>query len=360
METSYSGHVKLALCALLLASFSCETQSGSSVSDAGTSADSGDAAPAVSAWQYVATPGAFCANGSETGFGISPAQGSDTAVVFLTGGGACWEAGACYLIKSATHFEDTVQGPTVLAEVASSELAPVFDRSRSDNPFAGANLVYVPYCTGDLHAGTRVNSYDFLGTRKAHHVGGLNIEAYLAKLKPLLPRIKRVVLVGVSAGGYGATLNWWRVRRAFGPSVRVDVLDDSGPPIDVANDGRWGSMKSAWAIETPSDCAGCADGLSKWLPYYNTHVGPQERYGLLATTGDDVIGLFFGLDDPTQSQRLLALRAAAGPRQKTFIQTGNAHVLMTQRPWPMVGGVPLGLWIQQFLSDSPIWDHKGP
>lgn len=49
--------------------------------------------------------------------------------------------------------------------------------------------------------------------------------AYLAKVKPLLPNVKRVILMGISGGGFGASLNWWRVRKRFGPNVRVDLLD---------------------------------------------------------------------------------------------------------------------------------------
>ena len=327
----------------------------------GASADAStaDAAP-LGQWQYMATPGAKCANGTETGFGLRLAPSSDTAVIFLQGGGACWEAGACYLLKTAAHFEDTVQSATILSEVNNAGMARLFDPSNPDNPFPAANMMYVPYCTGDLHAGTQVHTYDYFGPKIANHVGGLNMAAYLAKVKPLLPNVKRVILMGISGGGFGASLNWWRVREAFGPNVRVDLLDDSGPLMEVAGDGRWGTMKAAWTLATPPDCTDCLDGLSKWLPYYNTHVAAPDRYALLAFHGDDVIGTYFGIDDPTQSARLTALRAAMGPRQKAFTQSGDSHVMFSLTPWPTAGGVPLKTWIQQFLTDDPAWAHQGP
>ena len=324
------------------------------------SATPADATVPPQPWQYLATPGAQCANGTETGFGLSLAPSSDTAVLFLQGGGACWESGACYFLKAASHFEETVQGPTVMNEVASPAMARLFDRSNPDNPFPTATMMYVPYCTGDLHAGTKVHTYDYFGPKIAHHVGGLNMDAYLAKMKPLLPNVKRVILMGISAGGFGASLTWWRVRAAFGPTVRVDVIDDCGPMMNVLGDGRWGTMKAAWGLALPPDCADCGDGLSKWMPYYATHVAAPDRYAVMAYRGDDVIGTFFGLSDAIQASQITALRAAAGPRQKFFTQDGNPHVMFGQTPWPTAGGVSLGTWIHQFLVDDPAWTHQGP
>ncbi len=48
----------------------------------------------------------------------------------------------------------------------------LFDRGDGDNPFADASYVFVPYCTGDLHAGSRVAMYLVDGQpTKGHHFG---------------------------------------------------------------------------------------------------------------------------------------------------------------------------------------------
>ena len=319
------------------------------------------ALPALT-WSYQHTPKAHCGNGSETGFAVNRAPESDTAMIYLQGGGACWEALTCLGVQTATHFNDTVQQETVLQEVADPRMAPLLDRALATNPFRAMTQVYVPYCTGDLHAGTRVHTYNLLGTtREAHHVGALNMDAYLERLVPLLPGVKRVVLMGISGGGYGALLNWTRVRKAFGEGVRVDVIDDSGPPIEPVTEQLWTTMRDAWNLALPEGCADCAAGPSRWLPHYAATVPAPQRIALLAHQQDQVIGQYLALSDSAQSQALDALRATAGERQKLYVIAGNDHTLLDDQPRPLTStGVGLDTWLQQFLDDDPAWTHQGP
>ena len=59
------------------------------------------------------------------------------------------------------------------------------------NVFRDATYVFVPYCTGDLHAGDNVATYDVGGTpTPTYHWGGRNLD-------PLPPRVSRPGLPGV-------------------------------------------------------------------------------------------------------------------------------------------------------------------
>ena len=62
-------------------------------------------------------------------------------------------------------------------------VAHALDRARATNPFRDASYVFVPYCTGDLHAGSNVATYDVLGPRTFAHVGRRNVEALLPRLR---------------------------------------------------------------------------------------------------------------------------------------------------------------------------------
>ncbi len=313
-------------------------------------------------WSYQHVPQARCGDGSETGFAINLVPGADTAMIFLQGGGNCWDTVTCLGLQTATHFSDVVQQDVVLQEVADPSLAPLFDRGLNTNPFRAMTQIYVPYCTGDLHAGTRVTSYGVFGMeRAAYHVGALNMDAYLEHWVAMLPNVRRVVLTGVSAGGYGALLNWTRVRTAFGNGVRVDVLDDSGPPIDPGTELLWTTMREAWGLSFPEGCGDCATGPSRWLPHYAITVPAPARVALLAHQQDEVIGQFLTLTGSAQAQALDAMRATTGPRQKLYLVAGDNHTMLDDQPWPVTStGVALGAWLQQFLQDEPTWDHQGP
>lgn len=340
--------------------------------DAGEQPDAGDTpdggfvagdpitAPAET-WTYVPFPDAKCGNGTETGIGVNLKPGATTLVVHLQGGGACWEVGACYIMKTATHVEDVVQQAVVLNESLNVSRSVLFDRLDVTNPLRDAHQVYVPYCTGDLHAGTRVQRYEALGqVRDLHHVGALNMEAYLRRLVPTMAGVERVVLAGISAGGYGTLFHWWRFQEAFGPSVRVDVLDDSGIPVSMAWD-RFGTASAAWAIAWPPGCTDCATGgFSKLLPYYASTMTAPHRFGLLAFRDDNVIASYFGLQTVDIRNGLDALKAATPANQRFYLLDGTSHVLADQPGRTTSSGTTVRDWIRAFVTDDATWTHAGP
>src|SRR5262249_42892316 len=113
----------------------------------------------------------------------------------------------------------------------------IFDRNEPKNPFKDWNVVFVPYCTGDVHAGDHVSTYsDTNGgnTKMWHHKGHANILAYLKRLAPPFPNMKKVVVSGSSAGGFGASMNYDDFRKYF-PSGQSYLIDDSGPPLEAPN-----------------------------------------------------------------------------------------------------------------------------
>src|SRR5207253_2454278 len=153
----------------------------------------------------------------------------------------------CWITPTAQHLDGALIGGETASLTILLRLAK--------NPFADANFVYVPYCTGDVHIGSATVDMDVNGTKKTTYFwGAKNLDMYLARLVPTFPQTTRVILTGISAGGYGAYLNVDRVRSAFG--VRVDVIDDSGPPFDappdVASVADGGGPKYApWGVIYP-------------------------------------------------------------------------------------------------------------
>ena len=140
---------------------------------------------------------------------MNPAAGRSSGggelFLYFMGGGACWDASTCFVLNTPVH------GPFGAAQwdgTGAPAVARALIGRAPRNPFRDASYVFVPYCTGDLHAGSNVATYDVLGPRPFAHVGRRNVEALLPRLRATWPAPARVVISGSSAGGFGATLNY--------------------------------------------------------------------------------------------------------------------------------------------------------
>ena len=144
--------------------------------------------------------GGRCLDGSPAGFYIQTANTTMTStwVIFLQGGGACADEVKCTQraktkIGSSTHWEDGNR--------------PKAFQLTKDPDFAGANHVFVPYCSGDEHVGTRTNAT--AETFGFYFQGHLNLGRVLERLRSDhgLGDGARVLLTGQSAGAIGTFKN---------------------------------------------------------------------------------------------------------------------------------------------------------
>jgi hypothetical protein len=299
-----------------------------------------------------------CGNGSTSGVSVnmSAAPGAPL-LVFMMGGGACWNELTC-LGGAAANLQDAVGEAEIMADIP--RVAALFDRSATDNPFRNASFVFVPYCTGDLHAGDAAKTYSFLTkTQTIQHRGARNTDAIVKRLLATFPAPPKLWLTGASGGGYGAMLSHHRFKAAW-PTTRIDVLNDCGPPVQPTG-SIWSDMQSSWKLELPPGCTGCEADVSKLLPHLAGAMG-QGRLALLEYTQDKTIRSFTGkLVAQDFTSAVLALRAAMGPTQRAYLIDGDSHVLLKQNPLPVASsGVSLATWLTRFATDDPAWAHEGP
>jgi hypothetical protein len=330
---------------------------GSTAGDAGGTAQSPGLPFDVSAdeqWTWVDVPGARCGNGSPTGIGVNFTPHSDQLLIFLEGGGACWDADSCWgIIPEATNLNtgyDRAAWDTDLQRV----LLPM-QRGDATNPFRAMQMAYVPYCTGDVHSGDNVVTYTYFGIdHPTYFVGGRNLAIYLARLAATFPDVRHVWIAGDSAGGFGAAFNLGRVREAF-PRARVDVLDDSGQPIQP-DPARWRLWRAAWNLHMPADCAWCGDQVSDLVEYYLTRYR-DSRFGLISYTHDAVISTFMNLSSSLFNQELMQAADQVDhgwPNAHYFLIDGSLHV-------GLLGASPaLVTWLQQMVNDDPAWTSVRP
>lgn len=203
-------------------------------------------------WVFAESAALTCRDGSSTGIGVrlqeddTPGRRggpfnlenySDDLVIFLEGGGACFNFPTCSQNRanfSADDFDALIGG-----------YSGIFDAANPDNPVADWNAVYVPYCTGDEHAGSALDGtvpavtldltgdgnldVDLPGLSGQQFVGYDNVGRVLAYLGEHLDKdYDRILLTGSSAGGVGALANYLQVAAAY-PEVDVTLLNDSGP-----------------------------------------------------------------------------------------------------------------------------------
>ncbi len=306
-------------------------------------------------WTWVDVPGSACANGRPTGFGINPRAGSRDVLIFLQGGGACWDGATCWGPVSTSFYVATGYGALEFATDAARP-AMLFMRRESANPFRDFNLVYVPYCTGDVHAGTRVATYDYFGRRETHHVGARNLSLLLPRVRATFPDAQRVFLAGDSAGGFGTALNLARVQQAF-PTVRVDAIDDSGPPIQPAGD-RWRTWANNWGVEIPADCPACATSIDAFADYYRTRYA-ANRTAFLSYRNDAIITTFMGLTPAEFSTRLAGFASRVDgtwPAARYFITPGITHVVQLQPLRP----AGFDAWLARFVAGDVTLRSVGP
>ncbi len=250
-------------------------------------------APADDGWAWVDVDETVCANGRPTGYGLREGSGDDL-VIYLMGGGACWDAATCYGLQTAWNV--TTGYPKSSFDSEPRRSAGIFE------PFAGATHVYVPYCTGDLHAGTQPREH--LAGQKTWHVGAKNLDAILQRLAT--PR-GRVFVIGTSAGGYGAQLNAARFVERF-EGHEVHVLADSAPMVASDKLDGWSAVWGA----TP-----------------RTELPTGSRFGLVASRRDWLISAFAGLTAEQYEAKVVDLVETAlsdPPRRSALLVEGNQHV----------------------------------
>jgi len=349
----------------LIAGFGC----GSPNHDSG---GSGDGRPPLGApiggltagsWNWVPFPDSTCSDGSSTGVGVNPGTGQDV-VFFLDGGGACASAVTCFVLHTATLGPF---GATEFAAETANYAGSILDRALPANPFADATLVYVPYCTGDVHGGDRVVIYTDGPGGTMHHTGHTNIVAYLKRLAATYPTPRRLVIAGASAGGFGSLANYETFRNYF-PDAQGILIDDSGPPLESDGGPLIQAGFQNWGIADVLDplCGGagvCEADLSKALVALIRDY-PKDHLALLSWNADPTITAYFSIpsvaDFTTDLFKMLSDVVAPAGNARAFVATGQSHTMLGQPGQVSQNGVSLVNWLSEAAAGSADWISEEP
>lgn len=253
-------------------------------------------------WVRVELPGTICSDGSQYRFWYYDSPTSNNMVISFEGGGACWDYATCSGqagVLGAAHpngipidyihdFEPTYVSPIING--ADPGIPPF--RAKNNIATNGWDMVYVPYCTGDVHVGNRVVTYtDPSGVNPPivfRHNGYNNTVAILNFLHSRFPTINKLLVTGFSAGGVASSAVYYQARRTLVPTKGY-LLNDSGPIFPAPN-----STYNSWPLHQLITTQWNLSSLYGQLPAsfdrnnfgsINSMVATQFPSDLLAYTG---------------------------------------------------------------------------
>ena len=314
--------------------------------------------PTAMTWQYFEIPGTKCLDGTPAGFSVNLNPASTKLLVYLEGGGACFNS-YCESLFTKSSNQPGAGG--------------IFDRGNAANPLRDFTWVYVPYCSGDVYGG---EAQTMLGGKLRNFYGYSNFTAFLERWVPSL-HADQVLLTGSSAGGFGAAVNFAQTQRAFG-STPVVLIDDSGPPMsaDVYPPCLQTLWKTVWGLdktvlkECGADCPNAETFVQDTFEH-TRKVFPDMHGGLFSSTGDQTIRTFAGygwsggynmckeipnaVTTTVYTAGLNELRTKVmGSGFGTYFITGSSHTILRTSNYysTSVGNMTVAQWVGATLDGN--------
>ena len=306
--------------------------------------------------RFSASDGPMCLRGGEYVMATRD-NGSEDLVIFLQGGGGCW---------------DTLCAATETAAPGIPK-AGILDEDLPGNPIAGMNMSYLPYCDGGVHASDAEYDIDGNGsiepgTTDQFHHGLHNLSAALDVTVQAFPAPRRIVLMGVSGGGFGTIFALPLVRTLY-PGVPIDVVNDSGVSVGRPNEPEFfKSLLSYWNISEaflPASCPDCIgdDGHGTGVHNWGLDRDENLRISLLSHKQDSTIAtFFFGVAGPTWEAELIRemgeVESGSPDRVRSLIADGSAHTFLIGRTGLEVDGITVLDWVTAMLDGSDEWTSR--
>ena len=313
-----------------------------------------------------------CAHGTEYEF-YARAGDPSKLLIYLFGGGICFDAEGC--AAGSGHYSERIE-PRGNQNSFRGFLG-IGDPEHPDNPFREHTMVFIPYCTGDVHMGNRDHEYVLQendGTTRAftiRHRGQINGNSALEWIYMNMPGLREIFVSGLSAGGIATPFYANRLACAY-PDARVVGLgdgvgafssrDDAIRPDPEDNPARWGfpdavRKHSGWE-ELPKQ-AGIQDLhiiASRELPnlrlYQVDHANDANQLWWFRQ---------LGFPDPNLQDIFRSHRSeiqSEVPAFRVFILGGHEHGVLTSNEFyrKSVGNVRLRDWTSAIATGEVVPD----
>jgi len=317
----------------------------------------------------------ICMDGSPYHFFVK--RGSvNKLLMYYQGGGACWNQLTCSVPTCDTTVD--VNG----SDNPNTPGSGFADLTNPANPFRDWNIVFVPYCSCDIHFGDAVQHYPL----QVEHHGYHNARVAEKYAKENFGNPDEVFVTGSSAGAYGAFFHAPLLQATF-PNAHFRVLADAGN--GVITQDFLDTYFPNWNFEAnlPSYIPGLSDVLQngQGIPGYTSivaHYFPQTLWANYCTAYDGGAGgqtgfynIMLNDNNPigalewwqgtcafhTQMRTQALQTAQDNPTNyRYYIGTGSRHTMWgSDKVYDdTTGGVPtLVSWIQAMLDDTSAWTN---
>ena len=308
-------------------------------------------------------------------FYFKPGKEKKKLLVYFDGGGACWDSNTC-VTGQLTPLAAYVP------EIKGISTQGLLDQSNPKNPYRDWNIAVLPYCTGDIHWGSKDQAYtDFTGAITGRPGGAVTIhhrgfDNFLYVREWLMNRfaekgdkkekeskdedekdgINKLLVTGSSAGGYGAAFAYPHLKQAF-PRANGYLMADAGNGVisDAllqqavrSPDERWGASRNL-VRNIPGMDSIFSQQADRFAPaYYSALAGfyPNDRFSQYTTLFDVIQALFFNISlnqndiaawgnlTPevygawTNQMVNFAFITAANPNYRFYIASGCNHTVL--------------------------------
>jgi pectinacetylesterase len=317
----------------------------------------------------------ICMNGSPYHF-FAKRGSVNRLLVYYQGGGACWEQLTCSLPAC-----DTTVNPNG-SDNPNNVSGGFADGNNPSNPFRDWNVVFVAYCSCDVHFGDAAQDYPL----HVEHRGYENSRVVEKWAREHFLDPELVFVTGSSAGAYGAWFNA-PLHEGVWPASKFRVLADAGNGVITQSflDNEFPHWN--FAANIPNDIPGLADVLVNGTGIVGyteviTKFFPTTRWAHYATAFDGGFGGQTGFynimlhdNNPVAAlswwegscafhekmrEQALATAAAVPSNYRYYIGTGSRHTMWGSNKvyTDTTGGVPLLVdWVNAMIDGTPAWTN---
>lgn len=325
---------------------------------------------------HLYTPTCSNAPGTTPTFSYFYRKGTaDGLVVFFNGGGSCWNDATCSKPRlagdraffSGKDDQDAadVYKAELLPDDDPSQMTGILDRTNPQNPVRDWSMLFVPYCTGDVHSGSNTAHYTFPDTGKPftiEHRGWDNMQVIMHWMRTHVPQPAHLLVTGSSAGAYGAATHYASLRALY-PDARAVFLGDSGqgvttPEFEQGRNKNWNYQLPAFVFGSDAQNMPDTEVVAKLTAYF-----PKDRFAQFTSIHDATQTAFYAQMAPTQDRnawthKMLSELASrqASPNFRSYVAQGDTHTILRAPLFytEQSGGMPFAAWLGALLKDDKL------
>jgi len=308
-------------------------------------------------------PGTTCSQGTPYAFFFRSGN-PEKLLVHFEGGGACWMSSNC----------DVNQHPTYVPAIDMKQDPPpsgIFDFANPGNPFADYSVLFVPYCTGDVHLGNKTVTYSTPAserrpgsTLRIHHNGYGNAAAALRWTYRRVKTPRQVFVSGESAGAIASAFYADRVADHY-THAQIVQLGDSAGGYRAAMVPRllegWGATELMRSFKSYVQADASKLNFER-LYIAAAHNHPKTQLAQFNTAEDETQLVFLNLIGVPNAvlpqlleQNLADIRAVA-PGFRSYTSPGKVHVILRRPEFysTQVNGTRLSDWVAALAAGRAV------